>query len=117
MLPSLLSVAGVLLACSCCVADEIDSIRVMESAVLTTGPYFSQTRPANSSQYGDLIDVRLKEKEMVKFHQFVKKSMPHVKLARHINADGEGIDCIEKFFWGQDGGIVLELGTDVFSFL
>jgi hypothetical protein len=102
------SVIGMLLILSCsCFADDVDSAIVLQSAVLSVGPHFVST---SKSQYGELTDVRKDERRMAKFNQYVDSSQPHVLTARHEHADGEGIDSIEKFFWGQDGGIVLELG-------
>ena len=112
MFQKVLIILNIIILLYCCnvFADKTEQRLMMKSAVVSVGPYFHRRRSDGRKPYGDLIDVKNDESKMVKFYHYVNSSQPHVKLARHIHADGEAIDSIEKFFWGQEEGIVLELG-------
>ena len=90
------------------VLSKEEENKLFSDAVLVRGPYFSGD--ANERDYGKVVDMRPNPDGMRKFEHYVNKKAPHVVLARHAWADGEGIDVIERFFWGLDGGLVLELG-------
>ena len=80
--------------------------KIFRDSVLVKGPYFS----GENNDYGRLIDRRGSVDGMTTFDAYVNSAAPHVKLARFRGTDGEGIDVMERFFWGQDNGLVVELG-------
>lgn len=61
-----------------------------------------------SAHLGDgLHDCRENEKEMEKFVNIVNYFLPRVDGF----TDGEVVDALEHFFWGQENGLAIELGA------
>jgi hypothetical protein len=61
-----------------------------------------------SAHLGDgLIDVRTKPDEMKEFEKIVEYFLPRVDGF----TDGEVVDALEHYFWGQKHGLAIELGA------
>ena len=60
----------------------------------------------HSVSLGDSM-VLANEKQMGAFDKVIKDSLATVNLA----ADGEIVDALEQFFWGQTHGLAIELGA------
>lgn len=55
---------------------------------------------------GELRDVTNDEKEMKEFEEIIKWHLPRTDGF----TDGEIVDALEHFFWGQKDGLAMELG-------
>ena len=86
-------------------ATRNENVRNIRDSVRHVGEYFRN--PQHFEQFGQLIDVRHSHAEMSLF----RRAIPRIQSRRiDVSTDNEAVDAIQKFFWGQQNGIVLELG-------
>ena len=84
-----------------------ENMHDIRDTVKHIGKYFSN--PLHLEPYGQLIDVR--HSSNAEMSQF-RRAMPRIQNRRiDGSTDNEAMDAIQKFFWGQRNGIVLELGA------
>lgn len=55
-----------------------------------------------------LVSVRNNATAMQHFREFISH---HMHIGNHPGVDGEHVDALEHFFWGQTKGIILEMGA------
>jgi len=60
-----------------------------------------------SAHLGELLDVRNDSSAIHVFEELIKKQLPPIDGF----TDGEVVDAIEHFFWGQRNGLAMELGA------
>jgi len=87
-------------------SEEARAARV-EGSLVTKSAFFNETHLCD--RWGQLNDMRKREKaEMDKFDEWLER---HTRTPTHPYSDGEWIDAVSNFFWGQRDGIVLEMGA------
>ena len=86
-------------------APNKEHMHDIRNSIKHIGPYFNNSQ--HLEQYGQLIDVRYSNAEMNQF----RRAIPRIQNRRiDQSTDNEAVDAIQKYFWGQQNGIVLELG-------
>lgn len=74
---------------------------------LNVGPYFSSNK--NLQEVDHIVDVRSDPEKMTKFELYYKRSLP--RTLDRADTDSEAFFLISNFFWGQENGVILELGA------
>lgn len=103
--PAILVALSIIVGCVILSAgNTVEDANVHGSWVLNY-PHDFHNRTAH---LGDKMeDVRRDHKELEQFKAFIDRTLPHVEAL----TDGEEVDAIEHYFWGQKQGLAIELGA------